>query len=102
MNIANFREYCLALDHTTEGFPFGADTLVFKVNNKMFALTDINNFTSVNLKCDPEKAIELRERYDAIEPGYHMNKTHWNTILMNNSIPDKLLFECPPGRNAQG
>lgn len=93
MNIEAFREYCLSLKNTTEGFPFGEDTLVFKVNNKMFALAGIANFISLNLKCEPEKAVELRERYQAVQPGYHMNKKHWNTVLMDNSIPDKLIFD---------
>ncbi len=93
MHIESFREYCLSLEDTTESFPFGENTLVFKVRDKMFALTDVNNFTSVNLKCDPDEAVELRERYAAVQPGYHMNKKHWNTILMDHSIPDKLLRE---------
>lgn len=59
----------------------------------MFALTDLDLFVSINLKCDPDEAIELRERYPAVQPGYHMNKKHWNTILMDNSIPDRNLKE---------
>jgi predicted DNA-binding protein (MmcQ/YjbR family) len=69
--------------------PFGEETLVFKVMGKMFALTDLTSFESVNLKTDPEKAIELRERYDSVTPGYHMNKKHWNTVQMDGSIPDR-------------
>jgi predicted DNA-binding protein (MmcQ/YjbR family) len=81
VNIESFREYCLSKPGVTEGFPFGGDTLVFKVMNKMFALTGIDSevFT-VNLKCHPEKAIELREMYHSVQPGYHMNKQHWNTV----------------------
>lgn len=80
MDIEKFREYCLQLPGTEEDCPFGPDTLVFKIKGKMFALCGISDFSSINLKCDPEKAIELREKYDQIKPGYHMNKKHWNTI----------------------
>ena len=93
MDIESFRNYCLSLQDTTEEFPFGPENMVFKVRGKMFALTDIENFHSINLKCDPELVIELRERYPAVQPGYHMNKKHWNTILMDHSISDKLLRE---------
>ena len=93
MNIESFRTYCLSLKGTEEGLPFGPDTLVFKVMGKLFALTSIDTFTSVNLKCDPEEAIELRERYDAVIPGYHMNKKHWNTVLMDGRISDALVKE---------
>ena len=91
MNIETFRNFCLSLKAVTEDTPFGEDTLVFKVKGKMFALTNITFFHSVNLKCDPEKAIELREQFPAVKPGYHMNKKHWNTIDMDGTIPDKLL-----------
>lgn len=60
---------------------------------KIFALTDINEFETINLKCDPEEAIQLRERYDAVQPGYHMNKKHWNTIILDGSVPDKFVFQ---------
>lgn len=93
MNIEELREYCIAKKGVTEGFPFDEVTLVFKVGGKMFALTNLDGEPSVNLKCDPEKAIELREHYSAIVPGYHMNKAHWNTVYMDNSISDKLLKE---------
>lgn len=93
MNIEEFRAYCLAMSGVTEEFPFGSDTLVFKVVGKMFALTDVELFTSVNLKCDPEKALELREQYSGVTPGYHMSKKHWNTVLMDGSIADKLVKE---------
>lgn len=76
---------------TTEDLPFDENTLVFKVAGKMFALTDINLFESVNLKCDPENAIELREEYAQVTPGWHMNKKHWNTIIMDGSLPDALI-----------
>lgn len=78
---------------TEEGLPFGEETLVFKVMGKMFALTDIGSFASVNLKCDPEKAVELREQHAAVIPGYHMNKKHWNTVLMDGTVPDRLVKE---------
>jgi predicted DNA-binding protein (MmcQ/YjbR family) len=91
MYIDEFREYCLNKPGTTEETPFGPDTLVFKVMGKLFALTDMNEFRSINLKCDPGKAIELREKYEGIRPGYHMNKKHWNTVETNGSIPDSLL-----------
>jgi predicted DNA-binding protein (MmcQ/YjbR family) len=91
MDIEKFRSICLSMEGVTEEFPFGPNTLVYKIKGKMFALTDLDMFQSINLKCDPEEAIELRERYAAVQPGYHMNKTHWNTILMDNSVSDKLI-----------
>lgn len=93
MNIEQYRDYCLSLAGVTEEFPFGEQTLVYKVMGKVFALTDIDTFESVNLKCDPEEAVELRERYEGVIPGYHMNKKHWNTVSMNAGIPNKLLYE---------
>ena len=75
----------------TEEFPFDSETLVFKVMGKMFALTNVSSFESLNLKCDPEEAAELRETYDAVRPGYHMNKKHWNTVLMDGTLSDKLV-----------
>ena len=91
MDIEQFRNFCLSLEDVTEEFPFGANTLVYKVKGKMFALTDLEMFESINLKCDPEEAVELRESYPAVKPGYHMNKAHWNTITMDNSISNSLL-----------
>ncbi|MBS1558300.1 MAG: MmcQ/YjbR family DNA-binding protein [Bacteroidetes bacterium] len=93
MDIELFRNHCLQKEGVTEEFPFGENTLVYKVNGKIFALTDIDSFESINLKCDPEKAQFLRERYSFVLPGYHMNKKHWNTIRMERSIPDSLLKE---------
>lgn len=93
MDIESFRDYCLSKSGVTETFPFDENTLVFKVLDKMFALTDVDLFVSINLKCDPERAIELREQFDGITPGYHMNKKHWNTILTNGSVPENLLIE---------
>jgi predicted DNA-binding protein (MmcQ/YjbR family) len=91
VNIESYRTFCLSQKGVTEEFPFGENTLVHKVMGKMFALTGIEVFESVNLKVDPEKGVELRERYPAVVPGYHMNKKHWITVLMDGSIPDSLL-----------
>lgn len=77
----------------TEDTPFDEDTLCFKVGGKLFAIIDILKFESVNLKCDPELAQELRERYEGVIPGYHMNKKHWNTVSFDDSIPDPLILE---------
>jgi predicted DNA-binding protein (MmcQ/YjbR family) len=93
MDLETFRNYCLSLPGVTEGFPFGDTVIVFKVGEKIFALADAELFASVNLKCDPELAIELRERYPAVIPGFHMNKKHWNTVQTDGSIPAKLLQE---------
>ena len=89
MNIEEFRDYCLAKPGTTEHTPFGPDTLVFKVMNKMYALTGIDSFEFINLKCDEEYAVELREKYDgSIRPGYHMNKKQWNSVYTDGGVPD--------------
>ena len=90
MDIEAYRTYCLAKKGVTEEFPFGEETLVFKVMGKMFALTDVVSFSSINLKVDPEQGEELRERYPSVQPGYHMNKKHWITVLMDGSVPDRL------------
>lgn len=91
MNIEDFRVYCLNKKGVTEDTPFDEVTLVFKVMGKMFALTSLDRAFSINLKCDPDLAIELRERYPSVKPGFHMNKKHWNTIDMDDSLSDKLL-----------
>jgi predicted DNA-binding protein (MmcQ/YjbR family) len=88
MNIEEYRDYCIGKKGVTEEFPFDNETLVFKVMGKMFALADVTLFQSINLKCDPDKAIQLREQYEAVKPGYHMNKKHWNTIEMDGSLSD--------------
>lgn len=93
MHIEVFYNYCLELPGTTEGFPFDGSTLVFKVMGKMYALTDVDSFESINLKCDPVRALELRSAYEEITPGYHMNKKHWNTVNTHSSISDELIFE---------
>jgi len=92
MNIETLREYCLSKKGTTEEFPFDETTLVFKVLDKMYALTDLEADLMVNLKCNPEKAIELREQYACVKPGYHMNKKHWNTILINGTVSDEKIY----------
>ena len=93
MNIESFRDFCLSNKGVTEEFPFDELTLVYKVMGKIFVLTDVDNFKSINLKCDPERAMELREKYHAILPGYHMNKKHWNTVEIDGSISDPFLEE---------
>ena len=88
MNIELIREYCLKKKGVTEEFPFHEETLVFKVMRKIFLLASLESYPlQINLKCDPEKAIELREEYDAVQPGYHMNKKHWNTVVLDGSVP---------------
>lgn len=94
MNIEDFRIYCLSKAGTEECLPFDAHTLVFKVMGKMFALTSLNKegFT-VNLKCDPDRAVELREEHEAVQPGYHMSKKHWNTIDFEMGLRNSFLKE---------
>ncbi len=91
MYIDEFRDYCLSKKEVTEELPFDENTLVFKVAGKIFAITDIDKFESINLKSDPEKAEDLRARYNAVQPGYHMNKKHWNTVVNHSDVNDKLL-----------
>lgn len=97
MNIQQFYEFCLAKKGVTEHFPFDENTLVFKVGAKVFALSSLkqweNGNPSVNLKCDPERALELRAEYEAVEPGYHMSKVHWNTVSINGDVSDKMICE---------
>lgn len=93
MNIEAYREFCLSLKGAEEGLPFDEKTLVFSVKGKMFSLTNIDTFELINVKCDPEKALELREQYAAVIPGYYMNKKHWNSIKMDNTVPDDLIKE---------
>tara|TARA_R110002012_G_scaffold312248_1_gene522685 strand:+ start:254204 stop:254569 length:366 start_codon:yes stop_codon:yes gene_type:complete len=86
MNIEQLREYCISKKGVTEHFPFDEDVLVFKVGNKMFLLTSLKNWeqddAAINVKCDPEYALELRANYESVEPGYHMSKIHWNTLRL--------------------
>ncbi|MCF6213968.1 MAG: MmcQ/YjbR family DNA-binding protein [Flavobacteriaceae bacterium] len=94
MNIEVFRNYCLQKKGVTESFPFNETTLVFKVAHKMFALTGLDDIEfKVNLKCDPERALDLREEYDCIKPGYHMNKKLWNTIVPQGCLSHELFIE---------
>lgn len=92
MDIVTLRDYCISKKGSIETFPFGDDTLVFKAKDKIFALVNLDGELSINLKCDPALAIELRERYTSVTPGYHMNKKHWNTVMLNGSVPDKEVF----------
>lgn len=92
MHIESFRAWCLAKKGVTEEFPFGEETLVFKVMGKVFALTGLDSHPlSFNLKCNPEYAVELREQYPCVQPGFHMNKKHWNTVTADGSVPDSHL-----------
>jgi len=95
MDIEQLRDYVLQKPFVTEGFPFGGDTLVFKVKEKAFLLTGLDsNPLRFNVKCDPDRAIELREEFpENILPGFHMNKKHWNTIVVDGTVPKKLLKE---------
>ncbi len=97
MNLENLYEYCLSKKSVTEHFPFDEDTLVFKVGGKMFALASLSQWEkgnpTINLKCNPERAQELRAEYDDIKPGFHMSKTHWNTINVNKNVSNKLILE---------
>jgi predicted DNA-binding protein (MmcQ/YjbR family) len=94
MNIEQIRVYCLKKKGVTEEFPFDEETLVFKVMGKIFLLASLESVPlQINLKCDPEKAVELREEYEVVQPGYHMNKKHWNTIIINGSISTDQIFE---------
>lgn len=94
MNIESYRQYCLQKAVVTEEFPFDEQALVFKVACKMFAITNVDTFESISLKCNPERAVALREEYpDIIIPGYHSNKKHWNTVIMNAGLPDAFVKE---------
>jgi len=89
LDLETIRNYCLKKKGVTEELPFNENTPVYKVMGKMFLLASLSYPSSINLKCDPEKAIDLRERYSSVTPGYHMNKTHWNTIILDDSVPNK-------------
>lgn len=92
MNLEEIRDYCLSKKGVSESCPFGDDVLVFKVSNKMFLLLPLRTEPlQFNAKCDPERAIELREQYSSVLPGYHMNKAHWNTIIADGSVTSALL-----------
>jgi predicted DNA-binding protein (MmcQ/YjbR family) len=92
MDLESFREYCLNKPRAAEGTPFGEDVLVFKVAGKMFALVALDEVpATANLKCDPDRALELRDRYEQVRPGYHMNKKHWNTVEIDSGLPESEL-----------
>ncbi|WP_281337028.1 MmcQ/YjbR family DNA-binding protein [Flavobacterium eburneipallidum] len=97
MNLESFYEYCLSKKGVTEHFPFDQDTLVFKVGGKMFALSSLLQWEkgkpSVNLKCNPDYALELRAQYDDVQPAFHMSKVHWNTVAINSDVSDKFVKE---------
>lgn len=93
MNIEDFRAYCLSKNGVTESFPFDESTLVFKVMDKMFALTSLDTEFRFSLKCDPEKAIVLREEYPCVQPAWHMNKKHWNMVIVDGYVSDATLKE---------
>ena len=94
MDVESFRAYCLGKADVTESAPFGEDTLVFKVGGKMFALVSLDAVPPrTNLKCDPDRALDLRDRYEQVLPGYHMNKKHWNTLILDVVIGDKMVIE---------
>ena len=94
MNIEDFREFCLSFNGVTEGFPFDDETtLAFKVMDKIFAITDVEEFDGINLKCDPVKAAMLRDLYEDVQPGYHMNKKHWNTVNPKGKLDDEIIKE---------
>lgn len=93
MTLEDLQAYCAEKAGVTWDTPFGPDVLVFRVMGKMFALAPIGLFDTLNLKCDPERAVELRERYEGVTPGYHMNKQHWNTVDTTGSVPEKLIRE---------
>lgn len=94
MNIESLRDYCLSKPGAEETLPFGPDTLVYKVGGKVFLLTGLDSEQlSFNVKCDPGRAVELREEFSCVQPGYHMNKKHWNTVIVDGSVPSRLLKE---------
>ncbi|MDR0825426.1 MAG: MmcQ/YjbR family DNA-binding protein [Prevotella sp.] len=96
MNIEEAREACISIKGATETFPFGDDVLVYKVMDKMFAYMGLDSKDGefwLNLKCDPERAIDLRERYRGVIPGYHSSKKYWNTIVLDSDVPDLLIME---------
>lgn len=93
MTLEYFRDYCLNMTGVTEDTPFDSDTLCFRVGNKIFSIFSISEFHYINLKCDPERAEELREEYDGITPGFHMNKKQWNSVRTEGNVPDRLILE---------
>jgi predicted DNA-binding protein (MmcQ/YjbR family) len=100
LNIEAFREYCISKKGVTEEFPFDKNTLVFKVMGKMFALTDVEDFTGINLKVEPEEGAELRDKHTFIQEAYHMNKKHWITVAMDGNAPDRMIKKLIDGSYA--
>lgn len=93
MDMEQLREYCLKKRGVEESFPFGEEVLVFKVGGKIFLLANLSEGATFNVKCDPDLAVELRERHEEVQPGYHMNKRHWNTVRMDGALKTKELRE---------
>ena len=93
MTLEEFRAHCAKFPGFSEDLPFGPEVLAFRMGGRIFALMDVDAFESVNLKCDPERAVDLREQHPGITPGYHMNKRHWNTVLTDGSVPYRVLLE---------
>lgn len=93
MNIEDFREYCLTFTGVTEDFPFDEETIAFKVMDKIFALANVDNFDRINIKCDPVKAATLRTLYEEVQPGFHMNKRHWNSVDPQGTLDDEIIEE---------
>ena len=93
MNFGEFYDFCCTLSNEEASTPFDQNTLVFKKKGKIFALTNVEHFEFINLKCDPEQALHLRANYQAIKPGYHMNKKHWNSVYLNQDVSDQLVFQ---------
>jgi len=97
MDLELVRNYCLSKKGVDESLPFDEDSPVYKVMGKIFLISNLIPPYSINVKCDPEKALELRERYDAVIPGFHMNKQHWNTVILDNSVDDGLIYKWIDG-----
>ncbi len=93
MDVLTFRDYCLSLPMSEETTPFDETTLVYKVGGKMFALADMVDFTCVAVKCEPDQAIALRERYPEVTPGFHLNKRYWNDVRTDSDLPDRFIRE---------
>lgn len=93
MNIEEIRAYCLSRESTSEDFPFDEDVLVFRTSGKIFALISLSQSDRINLKCDPVYAVELRDQFTAVRPGFHMNKKHWNTVFLNEDLEESLIYK---------
>ena len=93
MTLEELRDFCMSLKGVTEEFPFDDVTVVYKVKGRMFVLANIDDFSSVSLKCDPDDALAFREAFESVVPGYHLNKKHWNTVYIGGDVQDSLVFE---------